>query len=59
MAALWWAFRGTDRRVLGRLEPLADTSASELARHDPLPPVVNDRYKASKIANFPKNEYWR
>ena len=31
----------------------------KLARHDPLPPVVNDRYKASKIANFPKNEYWR
>jgi hypothetical protein len=26
---------------------------------DPLLPVVNDGFEATKIANFPKNEHWR
>jgi len=33
--------------------------AAELTLSDPLPPVVNGRFEAIKIANFPKNEYWR
>jgi hypothetical protein len=30
-----------------------------MSRLDPLPSVVNGRFEATKIANFPKNEHWR
>jgi len=48
MAALWRAFRGTDRRVLGPIPdgqaPLARPSASRTAA-DPEPPATDGRFR--------------
>jgi hypothetical protein len=43
------------QRVTSKLPKLLVFSHS----FDPLPPIVNGCFEATKIANFPKNKHWR